>query len=298
MVRVHCSKETLDAHAQPSPRRQIDHSCAITALDQGLDQAAPLAAGPPLSVSSLAGEQAGHGRVKICLQKNWKAEAELTKGNVLPSNGCENGTAFTQECDTVYNGINKSDMNKEHSLEMIKQVDAFLATNPDPGIVALGKEGNVQQAIKLLPTAKFEVKKPSRAVHICWMENAREIWYTQARRSLIWKHFVFNGKVKLPGVGYVKFKEREQYRERIFGKKAKKGGKRKRKEASDKVDQDLIDFLIGSYMTSGESKHELADREEAITGINPLSHPDRQLETAADLLPDGHEDVQCDSDCD
>ena len=45
---------------------QIDHSCAITALDQGLDQAAPLAAGPPLSVSSLAGEQAGHGRVKIC----------------------------------------------------------------------------------------------------------------------------------------------------------------------------------------------------------------------------------------
>ena len=227
---------------------QIDHSCAITALDQGLDQAAPLAAGPPLSVSSLAGEQAGHGRVKICLQKNWKAEAELTKGNVLPSNGCENGTAFTQECDTVYNGINKSDMNKEHSLEMIKQVDAFLATNPDPGIVALGKEGNVQQAIKLLPTAKFEVKKPSRAVHICWMENAREIWYTQARRSLIWKHFVFNGKVKLPGVGYVKFKEREQYRERIFGKKATKGDKRKRKEASDQVDQGLIDFLIGSYV--------------------------------------------------
>ena len=47
--------------------------------------------------------------------------------------------------------------------------------------------------------------------------------------------------------------------------------KRKRKEASDQVDQDLIDFLIGSYMTSGESKRELADREEAITGINPLS---------------------------
>ena len=48
---------------------QIDHSRAlraISALDQGLDQAAPLAAGPPLSVSSLAGEQAGHGRVKIC----------------------------------------------------------------------------------------------------------------------------------------------------------------------------------------------------------------------------------------
>ena len=62
------------------------------------------------------------------------------------------------------------------------------------------------------------------------------------------------------------------------------------------MDQGLIDFLIGSYMTSGESKHELADREEAITGINPLSHPDRQLETAADLLPDSHEDVQCDSD--
>lgn len=64
-------------------------------------------------------------------------------------------------------GVLALDMNKEHSLEMIKQVDAFLATNPDPGIVALGKEGNVQQAIKLLPTAKFEVKKPSRAVHIC-----------------------------------------------------------------------------------------------------------------------------------
>ena len=47
--------------------------------------------------------------------------------------------------------------------------------------------------------------------------------------------------------------------------------KRKRKEASDQVDQGLIDFLIGSYMTSGESKRELADREEAITGINPLS---------------------------
>ena len=45
-----------------------------------------------------------------------------------------------------------------------------------------------------------------------------------------------------------------------------------------------------------ESKRELADREEAITGINPLSHPDRQLETVADLLPDSHEDVQCDSD--
>ena len=75
-----------------------------------------------------------------------------------------------------------------------------------------------------------------------------------------------------------------------------KGDKRKRKEASDQVDQGLIDFLIGSYMTSGESKRELADREEAITGINPLSHPDRQLETVADLLPDSHEDVQCDSD--
>ena len=37
------------------------------------------------------------------------------------------------------------------------------------------------------------------------------------------------------------------------------------------MDQGLIDFLIGSYMTSGESKRELADREEAITGINPLS---------------------------
>jgi hypothetical protein len=55
-------------------------------------------------------------------------------------------------------------------------------------------------------------------------------------------------------------------------------------------------FLIGSYLTSGDSKRELADGEEAITGINPLSHPDKQLETAADLLPDGHEDVQCDSD--
>jgi hypothetical protein len=71
---------------------------------------------------------------------------------------------------------------------------------------------------------------------------------------------------------------------RIFGKKAKKGGKRKRKEATDQV-EDLVDFLIGSYMTSGESKRELAGHEEAITGINPLSHPDRQLETAADLLP-------------
>jgi hypothetical protein len=49
------------------------------------------------------------------------------------------------------------------------------------------------------------------------------------------------------------------------------------------------------YMTSGDSKRELADREEAATGINPLVSPDRQLETAADLLPDGHEDVQCDS---
>ena len=57
----------------------------------------------------------------------------------------------------------------------------------------------------------------------------------------------------------------------IFGKKTTKGDKRKRKEASDQVDQGLIDFLIGSYMTSGESKRELADREEAITGINPLS---------------------------
>ena len=74
------------------------------------------------------------------------------------------------------------------------------------------------------------------------------------------------------------------------------GGKRKRKEASGQVDQGLIEFLIGSHMASGESKRELADREEAITGINPLSHPDRQLETVADLLPDGHEDVQCDSD--
>jgi len=89
----------------------------------------------------------------------------------------------------------------------------------------------------------------------------------------------------------VKFKEREQYRERIFGKKATKGDKRKRKEASDQVDQGLIEFLIASYMASGESKRELADREEAITGINPLSHPDRQLETEAVLLPDGHEDV-------
>ena len=57
-------------HAQPRAATrfakgcQIDHSRAlraISALDQG-----PLAAGPPLSVSSLAGEQAGHGRVKIC----------------------------------------------------------------------------------------------------------------------------------------------------------------------------------------------------------------------------------------
>ena len=68
--------------------------------------------------------------------------------------------------------------------------------------------------------------------------------------------------------------------------------KRKRKEASDQVDQGLIDFLIGSYMTSGESKRELADREEAITGINPLSHPDRQLGTVADGLAA----LQCDSD--
>ena len=60
--------------------------------------------------------------------------------------------------------------------------------------------------------------------------------------------------------------------------------KRKRKEASDQVDQGLIDFLIGSHMASGESKRELADREEAITGINPLSHPDRQLGTVADGL--------------
>ena len=52
--------------------------------------------------------------------------------------------------------------------------------------------------------------------------------------------------------------------------------------------------MIGSYMASGDSKRELADREEAITGINPLSNPYNQLETAADLLPDGHEDVQCD----
>jgi hypothetical protein len=319
MVRVHCSKDTLDA--SPRVRERLSNPADLVARHA-------FAKGPKGWVTGavcqlqykyitvptfdnarkVLAQLHGDDRLKkawafsfrdnYSAHKNWKAEAELTKGNVIPSNGCENGTQFTQECDTVYNGINKSDMNKEHSLEMIKQVDAFLATNPDPGIVALGKEGNAQQAIKLLPTAKFEVKKPSRAVHICWMENAREIWYTQARRSLIWKHFVFNGKVKLPGVGYVKFKEREQYRERIFGKKAKKGGKRKRKEASDKVDQDLIDFLIGSYMTSGESKHELADREEAITGINPLSHPDRQLETAADLLPDGHEDVQCDSDCD
>ena len=52
------------------------------------------------------------------------------------------------------------------------------------------------------------------------------------------------------------------------------------------MDQGLIDFLIGSYMASGESesKRELADREEAITGINPLSHPDRQLGTVADGL--------------
>ena len=62
------------------------------------------------------------------------------------------------------------------------------------------------------------------------------------------------------------------------------GGKRKRKEASGQVDQGLIEFLIGSYMASGESKRELADREEAITGINPLSHPDRQLGTVADGL--------------
>ena len=60
------------------------------------------------------------------------------------------------------------------------------------------------------------------------------------------------------------------------------------------MDQGLIDFLIGSYMTSGESKRELADREEAITGINPLSHldRDRQLGTVADGLAA----LQCDSD--
>ena len=34
--------------------------------------------------------------------------------------------------------------------------------------------------------------------------------------------------------------------------------KRKRKEASDQVDQGLIDFLIGSYMTSGESERKQA----------------------------------------
>jgi hypothetical protein len=49
--------------------------------------------------------------------------------------GAKMAHKFTQ-CDTVYNGINKSllksDMNEEHSLEMIKQVDAFLATSPNP----------------------------------------------------------------------------------------------------------------------------------------------------------------------
>jgi hypothetical protein len=68
---------------------------------------------------------------------------------------------FTQECDAVYNGINKSDMNKEHLLEMIKQLDAVLATNPGPGIVALGKEGNVQQAIKLRADWRLETEQGS-----------------------------------------------------------------------------------------------------------------------------------------
>jgi hypothetical protein len=47
-------------------------------------------------------------------------------------------------------------------------------------------------------------------------------------------------------------------------------------------------------MTSGVgvTKREPADRKEAITGINPLSNLDKHLETAADLLPGSHEDVQ------
>jgi hypothetical protein len=47
-------------------------------------------------------------------------------------------------------------------------------------------------------------------------------------------------------------------------------------------------------MTSGVgvTKREPADRKEAITGINPLSNPDKHLETAADLLPGWHDELQ------
>ena len=74
MVRVHCSKDTLDAHARSDVvlrSRKVVKSITAhigdRAIRNGLAQAAPLAVGL-LRSASLAGEQAGHGRVEICLQ--------------------------------------------------------------------------------------------------------------------------------------------------------------------------------------------------------------------------------------
>ena len=63
MVRVHCPKDTLVATRS---RKVVKSITAGPCAQSARSIRAPLAAGPPLSVSSLAGEQAGHGRVKIC----------------------------------------------------------------------------------------------------------------------------------------------------------------------------------------------------------------------------------------
>ena len=221
-------------------------------------------------------------------------------------------TQDTQTCDTLFNQPNKRDACNAHMNHMVRLVDAFL-TDPstDPAIRAAAK--NPLEAIKILPTAKFNVVKPSRAQHIIWQEEARENWLTEKRQRQIYQHFVFNGMVPFKYNAmtgepeYIKFGTRADRQKEVFRDEdvavpthaRKRSVDAKRAEATRAVAAMLTEQFCGLQFDeggkdTGYGEDEYAQLEEMRSGVNPLTE-DREVISVGDILPDADARVQYES---
>ena len=205
---------------------------------------------------------------------------------------------------------------------MIEQVKAFLANQPDDHIQKL--KDNPTEAIKNVPTSKFQVKKPSRAlqVHACcfscfyvsihmhnnqvisqimWMEESRAKWMLPERQRQIYDHFVYNGKVPYENGGddmhFVRFSEREEWSERVFGeshsqqKKAEKKKEKQKKKADEREETVLaaVRMLVGLRVDLETPKHVLVDYECLLNGSDD---PSVSHDHISDLRHDGDASIE------